>query len=209
LFAEVEPKTRLETTAVTGTLMNSKFLTALIIAVVLWSIIPHSVWVGAGRALTGERSAAPLATSRLPAYFRDLGTMGGISAQATGVSADGSVIVGFFNTANKQHGFYGQHAFRWTASGGAQDLGTMGGISADAGGVSADGSVIVGSFGYAPGATHAYRWTQSGGVQDLGTMGGILAIATGASADGSVIVGGFGDANNITHAYRWTQSGGR
>ncbi len=153
-------------------------------------------------------------------------------AWAHGVSADGSVIVGFVNKAtnaqNCNHGretggcqgcvsgfggasandgnvvhAYVVHAYRWTQSGGAQDLGTMGGKSADASGVSADGSVIVGTFTDANCVAHAYRWTQSGNAQDLGTMGGKSARASGISADGSVIVGDVDDG-----AYRWTQSGG-
>ena len=56
--------------------------------------------------------------------LRWLGTLPGYdnSSYASGVSADGSVVVGRARNAAVQ-----SRAFRWTASGGMQDLGTLGG----------------------------------------------------------------------------------
>jgi probable HAF family extracellular repeat protein len=69
-----------------------------------------------------------------------LGTLpGGNSSYAYGVSANGSVVVGWAENASRQ-----RRAFRWTAAGGMQDLGTLGGSYGVAYGVSADGSVVVG-----------------------------------------------------------------
>ena len=77
--------------------MNSKFLAALIIAIVVWWCIPHSVKVAAGRALTGTPvSSTPsdrLATARAEALAR-LPRQFQMTAGA--VSADGSVIAGDF-----------------------------------------------------------------------------------------------------------------
>jgi probable HAF family extracellular repeat protein len=54
--------------------------------------------------------------------MQDLGTLGGSWSYAYGVSADGSVVVGWARNAAGQG-----RAFRWTAAGGMQDLGTLGG----------------------------------------------------------------------------------
>jgi probable HAF family extracellular repeat protein len=68
-----------------------------------------------------------------------LGTLGGNGSAASGVSADGSVVVGSaYNAAGQLR------AFRWTAARGMQDLGTLGGSGSAATGISADGSVVVG-----------------------------------------------------------------
>jgi probable HAF family extracellular repeat protein len=54
--------------------------------------------------------------------MQNLGTLGGDRSEARGVSADGSVVVGWaYNAAGHDR------AFRWTAAGGMQDLGTLGG----------------------------------------------------------------------------------
>ena len=69
-----------------------------------------------------------------------LGSLGG-NSNASEVSADGSVVVGYSNLPDGQG-----RAFRWTAATGMQDLGTLGGASR-AWSVSADGSVVVGQSG--------------------------------------------------------------
>jgi probable HAF family extracellular repeat protein len=83
----------------------------------------------------------------------DLGTLGGSLAEAKGISADGSVVVGGSNIAGDSVA----HAFRWTSAG-MVDLGTLGGSVAEANAVSADGSVIVG-YSQNPGSAdpHAFR----------------------------------------------------
>jgi probable HAF family extracellular repeat protein len=54
--------------------------------------------------------------------MQDLGTLGGGRSEASGVSADGAVVVGWaYNAAGQER------AFRWTVDGGMQDLGTLGG----------------------------------------------------------------------------------
>jgi probable HAF family extracellular repeat protein len=132
-----------------------------------------------------------------------LGTLGGNSSWAIGVSADGSVVVGEADNALEQ-----TRAFRWTAAGGMQDLGTLGGYWSAAIGVSADGSVVVGVTRNAAWKYRAFRWTAAGGMQDLGTLGGDDSWAYGVSADGSVVVGGAHNAPGEWHAFRWTAAGG-
>jgi probable HAF family extracellular repeat protein len=135
--------------------------------------------------------------------MQDLGTLGGDSSWATGVSADGSVVVGSaYNAAGQIR------AFRWTAARGMQDLGTLGGSSSGATGVSADGSVVVGTADNAAGQLRAFRWTAARGMRDLGTLGGNKRMASGVSADGSVVVGSAQNAAGLPRAFRWTASGG-
>jgi probable HAF family extracellular repeat protein len=136
--------------------------------------------------------------------MQDLGTLGGASSRANGVSADGAVVVGRAANAEGQ-----TRAFRWTASGGMQDLGTLGGGYSQAWGVSADGAVVVGYATNAEGRWHAFRWTASGGMEDLNTTyaslltnGSRLREARAISPDGRYIVGyGWNAATNRTEAF--------
>ncbi|MDH6249859.1 putative HAF family extracellular repeat protein, partial [Polynucleobacter sphagniphilus] len=114
----------------------------------------------------------------------DLGTLGGTNTSANGVSADGSVIVGYSQIT----GDSAEHAFKYTGTT-MSDLGTLGGTYSSANGGSADGSVIVG-YSYITGnnASHAFKYS-GGTMSDLGTLGGTNSSANGVSADGSVIVG--------------------
>ncbi|TWT45877.1 hypothetical protein RAS1_23130 [Phycisphaerae bacterium RAS1] len=133
-----------------------------------------------------------------------LGTLGGGLAVATGISADGAVIVGYSNNAANQ-----RRAFRWTVGDGMQDLGALGGLSSRASAVSADGAVIVGTANNAAGLDHAFRWTVMGGMQDLGTLGGPLSGADAVSADGAVAVGyAYTSRDLLVHAFRWNAADG-
>ncbi|MCP9453625.1 MAG: hypothetical protein NNA23_13190 [Nitrospira sp.] len=134
------------------------------------------------------------------AEFIPLGILpGGGYSQASGVSADGAVVVGQSGSST------GTQAFRWTAGTGMTGLGVLpGGTSSVADGVSADGAVVVG------GSTsntreQAFIWDPSQGMRSLldvliddyglGSQltGWSLARATAISPDGRHIVGyGFG-----------------
>ena len=140
--------------------------------------------------------------------MQDLGTLGGNYSYAYGVSADGSVVVGWAVNAAGQW-----RAFRWTASGGMQDLGTLGGGWSEAYGVSANGAVVVGSAQNAAGQARAFRWTASGGMEDLNltyvyvlscsvTPGSVLIAAHAVSSDGRYIVGyGYNAATGRREAF--------
>jgi len=133
-----------------------------------------------------------------------LGTLGGNLSAARGVSADGSVVVGYSQNASGQ-----SRAFRWTAGGGMQDLGTLGGAWSYAYGVSADGSVVVGWADNASGWPRAFRWTVESGMQDLNQLyasllqnGSSLNEARAISPDGRYIVGtGYNAATGRDEAF--------
>jgi uncharacterized membrane protein len=136
----------------------------------------------------------------------DLGNhpLGG-ATEATGVSGDGSVIVG--------SGSVGQ-PFIWTASTGMQDFPTVPGATQRARptGVSADGQYVVGSNYFLPpirGA--AFRWSAGGGFEPVAgpsnstwqytTLRSVLT-----NADGSVVVGeDFSGA--VSKGFIWTPDG--
>lgn len=156
------------------------------------------------RKKAAKKSKVKTTEHKKPTGLMDLGTLGGDAAEITGISADGSVAVGNFETAGIAR------AFRWSKAGGLQDLGTFGGVWAGATAVSADGKVVTGVVRYADDGKrgHAFLWMLDTGVQDLGTFGGKDATPTGISADGRVIVGTVSMPDGSTHAFRWTHSGG-
>jgi probable HAF family extracellular repeat protein len=142
--------------------------------------------------------------------LQDLGTMpGGTSSHATGVSADGSTVVGYGRTS----GFTAIRAFRWTAASGMVSLGTLPGMASRAYAVSGDGSVVVGVL-MSP--DHAMLWTPLLGMVDLNTYlpsiglnltAWTLTSANGVSLDGRTIVG-TGTHNGQTEAWvaQWPSS---
>jgi len=94
------------------------------------------------------------------ASFQGLGYLPGeIFSSSTGVSADGSVVVGLGIEV----------AFRWTDLGGMIGLGDLpgGGFESRANGVSPDGSVVVG-FSVSANGGEAFRWTDLGRYDWLG-----------------------------------------
>jgi probable HAF family extracellular repeat protein len=149
--------------------------------------------------------------------MQDLGTIGNANwTEAHGVSADGSVVVGwagFFASGEVRN----VRAFRWTMMRGMQNLGTpLGAILSWAHSVSADGSAVVGWGEDELRRARAFRWTQAGGMRDLGTLPTTFdeikiwrGWAYGVSADGSVVVGLAKDVvGGEQRAFRWTQAGG-
>ncbi|MFN9735084.1 MAG: HAF repeat/PEP-CTERM domain-containing protein, partial [Microcystis sp.] len=99
-------------------------------------ILANCISLGIGLGAIGVAFQAQAAS------FQGLGDLpgGGFNSRATGVSADGSVVVGRGFSAN------GGQAFRWTQGTGMVGLGDLpeGIFYSSAAGVSADGSVVVG-----------------------------------------------------------------
>jgi probable HAF family extracellular repeat protein len=142
------------------------------------------------------------ATAQPCGELSDLGTIGGpqYSVLATGVSADGQVVIGYnYNTPTSV-----ARAFRWSAGEGMQTLGTLGTNGDMPFKVSANGQAIFGLSSLDTG-TAVFRWTPSTGMQLLpGTSNLTLG---GVSADGTLIVGtSIGDG--IVRAFRWTETSG-
>jgi probable HAF family extracellular repeat protein len=136
---------------------------------------------------------------------------GSFGSYASGVSGDGSTVVGNSYSAS------GQEAFRWTSESGMVGLGDLpgAGFVSYANGVSGDGSVVVGSS-YSVDGDQAFRWTSEGGMVGLGYPPGEPLVdpystATGVSGDGSVVVGvGSLDFRDFVPAvaFRWTSDSG-
>ncbi|HEX3601557.1 MAG TPA: PEP-CTERM sorting domain-containing protein [Lacipirellulaceae bacterium] len=144
-------------------------------------------------------NAAPIITN--------LGSLpGGIETGPSGVSADGTTVVGVAETSTGN-----LRAFRWTTSTGVQELGPSDpAVNSFSQGVSSNGSVVVGAtYGGSSGQNGAFRWTSATGMQDLGLLsGGISALANGVSSDGSVVVGGASTSSNVSLSFRWTAATG-
>lgn len=127
-----------------------------------------------------------------------------VFSEATSVSGDGSVIVGYI-------GANGGQAFRWTEDTGMVGLGWLEGGEGKgndrATAVSWDGSVIVGSAVSAQNKFQAFRWTDASGMTTLPTLSAYsvandTATATDVSWDGQVIVG-HSLKGYTTRAVRW------
>ncbi len=134
---------------------------------------------GDGTWLTGQAQVGlGSGTLRLLRWSQATGLEGLGPATGSGISNDGSVIVG-----RGSGGSAGSGALRWTEATGLVDLGTLGspGVT-QAEAVSADGSVVVGISA----GSEAFKWTESTGMVAL--PGG-FGFAHGISADGSIVVG--------------------
>jgi probable HAF family extracellular repeat protein len=144
------------------------------------------------------------ATQTAGAEFDGLGDLplGRYSSDATGVSADGSVVVGVsYSTDDRWQGF------RWTAENGMEALGV-----AYAQDVSGDGKKFFVGVSYDPaeGAAAILEFGPHGipEVRRIGLLpGGTYTGGTAMSRDGAVVVGGANSAIG-TQAYRWTKETG-
>jgi len=131
---------------------------------------------------------------------------GGNLSTAAGVSADGSVVVGYSTSS------LGGQAFRWTEAEGMVGLHDLPGgkFYSTAYDVSADGSVVVGFSGSESAVDYeAFRWTASNGMIGLGDLPGgeYESRAYAVSADGLVVVG-YSESDSGEQAFRWTESEG-
>lgn len=126
---------------------------------------------------------------------------------ASGVSADGSVVVGEWGTI----GIYIEACY-WTRETNVVRLGDLpgGGTYSRATAVSADGRVIVG-FADSHVGSEPFRWAAQTGMVGLGrtvwTPANMVCVATAVSGDGSMVVGTGGTPTG-QQAFIWTQPQG-
>jgi probable HAF family extracellular repeat protein len=176
-----------------------------------------TVVVGEGRSPIGPESPTGTEAFR----WTEQGGMVGIgdlpggyfASEARGLSADGSVVVGWgYSDVGAPEAFY------WTEAEGLVGIGdlppddSMGDSMAYS--ISSDGTVVAGT-GHSP-KSEAFRWTEEGGMVGLGLLPGMEAsTAYDISSDGSVVVGNsayYGDLNGDgemdQEAFRWTQCSG-
>ncbi len=123
----------------------------------------------------------------------DLGTLGGDSSFAYGVS--GSTVVGYSNTNGSQ----GQEAFVYQ-NGIMTGLGDLGGGVSEARAVSKAG--IVGYSTTAAGYNHAFLY-RNGQMTDIGTLGGNYSYAYGISDTGEIVGESTTAGDQFTHAFSW------
>ena len=138
-------------------------------------------------AVTALATATPTASRE---RFQGLGFLPGFNeSRASGVNADGTVVVGDAVTPGAQ-------AFRWVN-------GTMTGLGfLTASGVNADGTVVVGTR-FSAGRSEAVRWV-NGTVTGLGFLPkDTSSQASGVNADGTVVVGLSSNGAGVIQAVRW------
>lgn len=116
---------------------------------------------------------------------------------ASGISADGSIVVGNY--------YLGGGGFYWTADAGTVPIGGNG-----VAGISADGTTIVGRANDDMGLENAAIWQGGTAWQvlgsfspDAGPCGQLLSAAYSVDGDGSAIVGLGWDGCSHAHGFRW------
>ena len=123
--------------------------------------------------------------------LRDLGTLGGPTSIAEGVSESGLVV----GCADVSPGI--GHAFVWTQTGGMQDLDPNNLGCAFA---TSRNGIVTGQIGDGKGSFDVFLWTQQQGLKLLG----LGPDAKARSVNDSGAIAGY----KGSHAFYWTQSGG-
>jgi hypothetical protein len=154
-----------------------------------------------GSTVIGQFALTPSASETPYIWTQAVGFQRIPLAQANGVSADGTIVVGS-NSASPAY---------WTQAGGVQVLGgpanSRGGIATA---ISGDGSTVVGDESLVnPNggvAGYPFEWSIGGNAVQLGTIPGV---ATAVSGNGSTIVGTYeSPTNGASSAFIWTAKTG-
>jgi probable HAF family extracellular repeat protein len=144
--------------------------------------------------------------------FTGLGYLPGAPAsaqsEATSISADGNVIVGFSSVSLSPQGNNRTEPFRIVGNGPMTSLGRLPNTRdrlTQATDVSGDGGVVVGWDQRAPTGISAWRWTSGGGMTQLGPLPGstIGAVARAVTTDGLTVIGDGDTGASDNVAWRW------
>lgn len=135
---------------------------------------------------------------------------GGPMGEASGCSADGSVIVGNGTSSNSNQ------AWRWTAATGVVNIGPppVAGWRGAAVAVSDDGQTVIGFYRPFPAPAtfgRAFIWTAADGMRDLTDLaiaqgigipaGTVLALPLDVSGDGRTVVGQSRSSSNVVNGF--------
>ena len=140
--------------------------------------------------------------------MRDLGTLGGSTSYAYGVSPDGKAVVGSSRTSEQlvaPH-LYSEPAFVWTQAGGLRSLGTLGGNAATAYDAANGGEVV--GYSRTGNGSQAFSWTAAGGLRTLSAAGADSSFAYGVSEDGRVVGSSDLGSGLGYQAVLWTREAG-
>ena len=122
-----------------------------------------------------------------------LGTLGGLSSEATAINNLGQVV-GFSKNAAGQ-----ERAFLWTKGGGMRDLGTLGGLWSKAFDIN-DAGQVVGQTVNTTGFIRAFQWSEAGGMRDISPGG-----AYGNSGNGDIALRTLSVKNpEVWGVFRWS-----
>ncbi len=153
-------------------------------SIVLAILLPLTVPVGAATSFTGLGITSPSGFANASASTPDGSAVVGwhqsggsnhgfrwtsaggsedIGSYATGISSNGSVVVGQMND---------NQASVWTSTTGNVGIGFNGGTTSFAWGVSSNGATVYGSsYSTVTGKSSLFSWTNAGGMENLGTVG--------------------------------------
>ncbi len=125
----------------------------------------------------------------------------------SGISADGSVIVGS-GTIGPNTVYGTRRAVRWTSAGIEELPINAPSLFSAAFSVSADGEVIAGTA-IGGGGIEAFRYTDADGATFLGDLpGGVHTSVSSAMSDDGTAIGGWGSTPAGHEAYLWTEETG-
>jgi probable HAF family extracellular repeat protein len=210
---------RLDTTGTTGTDAYAVNADGSVVSgyIIVGDGKRAAIWTNAGVGGGVVHNLGTLSTSSGPGDYHcgGPGQFPAFSQGYGGISADGTIVSGD-GSANVQ--YCSGHVFRWVSDGAGggtlTDLGHLPGQYATdslAFGISGDGLVVVGQS-QASNNDQAYRWSAATGMVDIGfalTQGNDLSQGNAANSDGSVVVGWFySEVAGDTHALLWTTARG-